>query len=89
MKFLGTAGKWKVERDGDEHHVYLQEFGCFGTSYIAKEICQGNDEGAYDALLISKSPEMFALLLELLESGKLTKEQELRTHKLLKEATEL
>ncbi len=63
MEFKGTKGKWKIVEDDDCHSVVLIEQGwSFGRTYIAREICQGHDNGLADATLIAHAPEMLEML---------------------------
>lgn len=97
MQFKGTKGKWIVGRIGgsviSEDVTQIDEddkrSGHGDDKYYGGLLVCESIRTKADSLLVSKGPEMFALLLELLESGKLTTEWELKTHKLLKEATEL
>ncbi len=92
MEFKGTKGKWyrvKVEK----------------TDYMSErnEVCYGDDgecvaefiENDYDALLISKAPEMLELLSEILisitvgEISETTQYYKNKLEQLIKEATEL
>jgi len=63
MEFKGTQGVWRLIREDEGHAVVLVESGwSFGRTYIAQEVNQGHDEGFYDALLISKAPEMLEFI---------------------------
>jgi len=67
-----TKGEWIVAIDEfeDGFSVQLNDNGP-GISFIAKEICQGEDQGEADAKLIAAAPE---LLEELKETNELIEE---------------
>lgn len=84
MEFKGTKGKW----EGMEHvGIFLEngdpvfETGC--------GCCTGSTLDKYDALLISKAPEMLEMLKEIFYGDSDPNELFKRGEQLIKEATEL
>lgn len=99
--FKGTKGKWIYSPERDTHdciihsEFYKEEFG-----YISNE--NGGVVGSsewiwideYDALLISKAPEMLDMLIRFLKISNVSKENIpesffAEVEKLIKEATEI
>jgi hypothetical protein len=76
-EFKGTKGKWKVSIDQFKNNNII----CDGF-YL------GESRNKYDALLISKAPEMLEMLIFLRPTFKGTKTGE-SIEQLIKEATEL
>ena len=66
MEFKGTKGKWeKVTADWDlNQSVYLED-----TEEIICDVKSLSHNAIYDALLISKAPEMLEMLKELVISA--------------------
>ena len=86
MEFKGTKGKWVA--DGTD--VLMDDY----SSVIQlKHVCESVSENYYNALLISKAPEMLEMLQKVLKinkhhnfNGHLINEQ---VAQLIKQATEL
>lgn len=79
MEFKGTKGKWKFDKDVKTTNVLISD-----GFYL------GEIRNKYDALLISKAPEMLEMLKQvviLFELGKLRSIH--GVNDLIKEATEL
>ena len=100
MEFKGTKGKWTLNWDGssgfqnmlqivNSENIEVCNFGHDNDYYPT----EGTEPNQYDALLISKAPEM----LEMLGKWSILNEDKypelkgfiLRTRQLIKEATEL
>lgn len=62
MEFRGTKGKWKQNK----HSVFIGEEEKIGVNVICRlhlgAVNYMNDEQKYNALLISKAPEMLEML---------------------------
>lgn len=93
MEFKGTKGKWNVMSAGGlgvPYIVYTGDetiFQCYNT--------HSNNDAKYNAQLISKSPEMFDMIEELIyqfeNNNNSSQETDLlnEAKQLIKEATEL
>ena len=91
MEFKGTRGKWeKVTADWDlNQSVFLED-----TEEIICDVKSLSHNAIYDALLISKAPEMLEFLQSIVsdyENGLIEDIEDLaiRSEQLIKEATEL
>ena len=86
MEFKGTKGKWSVKHLDD---IFIEnEFG--------EQICEMPAKGIIkyetwreNALLISKAPEMLALLQRMVDENMLSHLGDELAEQLIKEATEL
>jgi hypothetical protein len=78
MEFKGTKGKWVLSIDPLENCNII----C-GNFYI------GESRNKYDALLISKAPEMLEMLKRFVNSDDLDITDFMDAKQLIKEATEL
>ena len=87
MEFKGTKGRWIGKENGGvylENGVPVFETGC--------GCCTSKDLNAYDALLISKAPEMLEMLKEVVDWEYVSVYNESlyeKIEQLIKEATEL
>ena len=82
MEFKGTKGKWVA--DGTD--VLIDDY----SSVIQlKHVCEACPKNHYNALLISKSPEMLEMLQYLNRRGGLGLDIHNKIEQLIKQATEL
>lgn len=86
MEFKGTKGKWeKVTADWDlNQSVFLED-----TEEIICDVKSLSPYAIYDALLISKAPEMLELLQSLVSSEMTPLVIRKQAKQLIKEATTL
>lgn len=64
MKTKFTPGPWKVDESDDFGYDIINPRATFGIEYIAKEICQGADDGKADAHLIAAAPDLLAACMK-------------------------
>ena len=91
MEFKGTRGKWEYRYDGNDYRYdIVSDYGLICSTMSA------GIKDRYNALLISKAPEMLEMLkklkdamLELMEHQDGWEEDYEELEKLIKEATEL
>ncbi len=63
-----TKGPWRIKQnDGDGYDIICPDNSGFGTMFIAREICQGKDDGLADANLIATAPELLKALERVLK----------------------
>lgn len=88
-EFKGTKGKW--------YHENGKSVSIFHPKIIGERICtviisgfEPTEEDFYNALLISKAPEMLEMLIEICNSTKNEMDYKLtKAEELIKKATEL
>lgn len=83
MEFKGTKGKWVLK--DTENWINLIDSN--GDRITSIDKCDGRSP--YDALLISKAPEMLEMLRSFVDNNMLSVVGEEMAVKLIKEATEL
>ena len=65
MKFKGTKGYWTSSKQiGKKGHCSLAQVFCNDNSLLTLDSTETEEESSYNALLISKAPEMFELLIK-------------------------
>lgn len=89
MEFKGTKGRWEMHPYGESVVSSEGVFVCLTT----KPGVSTSEEKKHNALLISKSPEMLEMLIELVKEntarGYGQSNDVLKAKQLIKEATEL
>lgn len=84
MEFKGTKGKWLYLYDGcDDCYDIVSDYGSICSTESEDK------ENEYNALLISKAPEMLELLQSLVSSEMTPLTIRKQAKQLIKEATEL
>ena len=81
MEFKGTKGKWEFSENGGVHVTTNSGMIC--------DLITSSQKDKYDALLISKAPEMLELLQSLVSSEMTPLAIRKQAKQLIKEATEL
>lgn len=102
MEFKGTQGKFKYEYRNDNYYIYKEFSSSFYREFIGQMFYLKNTDGTfnkeaeYNALLISKAPEMLEMLikckdamLELMDHQDGWEEDYEELKDLIKESTEL
>ena len=97
MEFKGTKGKWNIERHIHPQAGYLiLDNDNFQIAISDNDYIENIDKCRYNALLISKAPEMLEMLSEIVENYKIGNEDNFimsnlidKSEQLIKEATEL
>lgn len=99
MKFKGTKGRWLMDLDKSHIHetkINTKEYRICEVKHYSSKIHKTLlectiEEGKYNALLISKAPEMLEMLKGLLNESNDIVHSEIKKdiEKLIKEATEL
>lgn len=80
IQFKGTSGKWQVSSSSD----YSGEYSLRNEKYAPTF-----EEDLYNAQLISKSPDMLAMLQYFIQHNMLSVTGEVMAEQLIKEATTL
>ena len=84
MEFKGTGGKWEYRYDGNDYcYDIVSDYGLICSTMSA------GIKDRYNALLISKAPEMLELLQSLVSSEMTPLAIRKQAKQLIKEATEL
>ena len=84
MDFKGTRGKWEYRYDGNDYcYDIVSDYGLICSTMSA------GIKDRYNALLISKAPEMLELLQSLVSSEMTPLAIRKQAKQLIKEATEL
>jgi hypothetical protein len=86
MEFKGTTEKWEV--GGTENELILTRKGAYRPNAMQVS-CSGEIELKANALLISKSPEMLAMLQKIMKTYDKGTQTYLDCQKLIKEATQI
>jgi hypothetical protein len=91
MKFKGTRGKWYLQKFTDVYtNIIRCDNGEHSTIYIASTLQSSSKETRFNALLMSKAPEMLEMLeIVCTELYKTDNELATKVKQLIKEATEL
>ena len=87
MEFKGTKGKWFVNRQDD---IFIETDDKTEKTSVCLMLANGiydYDKWRYNALLISKAPEMLEMLKDIKDY--LGSDVRMKVDKLIKEATEL
>jgi hypothetical protein len=92
--FKGTKGKWVIEKRKFETDVRTDTHRVCECKHYESQIDEKlleptKEEGMYNALLISKAPEMLEMLVRILEENNCTPDTDKAIEKLIKEVTEL
>ena len=92
MEFKGTKGKWKVEQNKEYPTLHLifsdNTDNIFESGTLVAKTCYA-PQSEYNALLISKAPEMLNLLQYFVDNNMLSVRGEEMAIELIKEATEV
>lgn len=69
MEFKGTKGEWRAVRNDDDGYdiELIESQPSFGVTFIAREICQGHDEGLADAQLMATAHKMLEAMQEFVD----------------------
>lgn len=81
MEFKGTKGKWELSENGGVHVTTNSGMIC--------DLITSSQKDKYDALLISKAPEMLEMIMILLDGSSAPEWKIQKAKQLIKEATEL
>jgi len=95
MEFKGTKGKWELNKGIKNNQEYF--YSIFSGNYKVCDIKESSvlikpKEAKYNALLISKAPEMLEMLVDIVNAnnkGNLEHLNFYQIEQLIKEATEL
>ena len=101
MEFKGTKGKWVISEVGKpnenndntgKHTVTVENnsnYGFVDVWFSNGFQCDNDKEALYNALLISKAPEMLEMLKDIVEQENVSQSAHDAIYDLIKEATEL
>lgn len=89
--FKGTKGTWYLQDYSDAYtNIVRSNDGINETIYITNvHGASRNNQFRYDALLISKAPEMLEMLIDIIEQENVSQSAHDAIYELIKQATEL